>query len=262
VAVADTPVSFAAVARHPRSVVTVHYSARLDLKSVPPRSPARFQDVRTEKRAVHEAALTIAYSASVARALRRPAVVAPIAYPVPAEPLEQPDAPVAACIADWIWPPNAWALRLLLDCWPLVRERLPAASLLLAGPGLAAGHPGQGVTALGPVGSSAEILGRAKVMVFPCPPTTGPKMKVLEALASGRAVVTTAPGLDGLWLDGDSGAVTAVSDARAIAVAAAELLADSERCAQLGRMGRRSIAGHHAPRPAARARIEAWSRLT
>jgi glycosyltransferase involved in cell wall biosynthesis len=127
---------------------------------------------------------------------------------------------------------------------------------------LAAGHPGQGVTALGPVGSSAEILGRAKVMVFPCPPTTGPKMKVLEALASGRAVVTTAPGLDGLWLDGDSGAVTAVSDARAIAVAAAELLADSERCAQLGRMGRRSIAGHHAPRPAARARIEAWSRLT
>jgi len=46
-----------------------------------------------------------------------------------------------------------------------------------------------------------------------------------------------------------------------MAAAVADLLLDPERCAALGRMGRQSISGHHAPRPAARARIEAWSRL-
>ena len=261
VAVADTPVSFAAVAGHPRSVATVHHSAWLDFKSVGPRSPARLQDVRAERRAVRDASLTVAYSARVARALRRPAVAAPIAYPVPPEPLAPGDAPVAACVADWTWPANAWALRKLLECWPVVCERVPAATLVLAGRGLAPGRPGRGITAVGPVASSAEILGGATVVAFPCPPTTGPKVKVLEALASGRAVVTTAPGLEGLWLDGESGAVAVAPDAPAMAAAVADLLLDPERCAALGRMGRQSISGHHAPRPAARARIEAWSRL-
>lgn len=261
VAVAETPVSYAAVAAHRQPVATVHHSAWIDLKAVGPRSPARLQDVRAERRAVGAARLTLAYSRRVAGTVGHGAVVVPIAYPVPDEPLPVPDEPAAACVADWRWPANAVALRLLRECWPLVRARLGPAVLVLAGPGLAAGPLGDGITALGPVASSADVLGGARLVVFPCPPTSGPKVKVIEALASGRPVVTTEAGAEGLCPGADGGVVTTSNDAPALAAAVAELLPDADRIASLGRAGRGAILAGHAPRPAARAHLAAWSRL-
>jgi glycosyltransferase involved in cell wall biosynthesis len=216
--------------------------------------------VRAEARAVARAGTVTAYSDRVAAAVGHGAVVVPIAYPIPPDPLPPAAGAVAACVADWAWPANRFALGVLLRCWPLVRERVPSASLLIAGPGLAPGSLGPGMTSFGPVGSSAEILARACVVVFPCPATSGPKVKVLEALACGRAVVTTAAGIEGLSIGEGSGVATAPPDPASTAAAVIPLLADPGQASVLAREGRRSIAMVHGPRPAARRRVEAWSR--
>jgi glycosyltransferase involved in cell wall biosynthesis len=113
-----------------------------------------------------------------------------------------------------------------------------------------------GVELVGEVRESAELLGQAAVMAFPCPTSSGPKVKVLEALAHGLPVVTTSAGMEGLVVPSGDGAV--ISDRRNFARALAGLLADPERRASLGDSGRAAVARHHSPLAAARARINAF----
>ena len=181
----------------------------------------------------------------------------PIAYPVPAEALPIVDEPVAALLADWSWPPNHRALEWLLAAWPDVRDAVPAARLLLAGRHLERASVGSmaGVETLGAVASSTDVLARAAVIAFPCPPTSGPKVKVLEALAHGVPVVTTQAGVEGLVVEpGDAVAV----DRRHFASGLASLLTEPERRAQMAAGGRRSALAHHDGIPVARARLKAF----
>ena len=72
-------------------------------------------------------------------------------------------------------------------------------------------------------------------------------MKVLEALATGVPVVTTAAGAEGV--DGGDGIVVAEED-DAIAAATARLLADEEERASRGRAARQAFLDRYAPGPA------------
>jgi glycosyltransferase involved in cell wall biosynthesis len=252
VAVADDPLSFAAVARASRNAVTFHYLTRLDVAALRRIALRDLQDLRAERRAARRARVVLAYSERVAARLPGARAV-PIACPVPPEPLPPVEDPVAALLADFRWPPNRASLGRLLACWPEVRARLPAARLLLAGPGLEAVGPGDGVTALGSVRRSVEVLGRAALVAFPAPASSGPKVKVIEALAHGVPVVTTPAGVEGTAAGG--GAVVAAP--HGFAAALADLLADPARRARLGAAGRAAVAAVHAPIPAARARVAA-----
>jgi glycosyltransferase involved in cell wall biosynthesis len=78
---------------------------------------------------------------------------------------------------------------------------------------------------------------------------------VLEALAHGVPVVTTPAGVEGLCLAEDEGAV--VVDGGGFAQALAKLLADPDERRRLGATGRAAMVAHHAPVPAARARVAA-----
>jgi glycosyltransferase involved in cell wall biosynthesis len=164
-------------------------------------------------------------------------------------------------VADWVWPPNKLALDQLLRSWSDVRRRVAGARLLLAGRGLQArvAAPESGVEVLGPVASSAAVLAKAAVVAFPCPPSSGPKIKVLEALAHGIPVVTTAAGVEGL-VGATTGAVVVPPDER-FGQELAALLLDPARRSALGRAGRAAVIAAHAPRPAARARVEACATL-
>jgi hypothetical protein len=256
VALADTPVSFSAVARFPHSAVTFHYLTRLDRGAVGGWSPSDVQDVRNERRAVRRAAGVHALSARVARSLGPRAVAVPIGYPLPAEPVPAVTAPVATMIADWDWPPNRAALATTLAAWPAVRARVPGAELLIAGRGTSSIGTLAGVTVLGPVARVVDVLSRTGVLAFPCPPSSGPKVKVLEALAHGVPVLTTSYGVEGLEVGPDDVAVT-TADAYAADLAA--LLADPERRAGLAEAGRAAAVAGHAPAVAARARVAACS---
>ena len=258
VAIGDDPVSFAAVAGEPSAVLVLHRLTRLDLAARVRRvRPADLQDVRAERWAAQAATAVLAYSPRVAHAAAAPATFVPLALEAPIEPVKPVDAPVAALIGDFRWPPNRWALRRLSEAWPSVRSRVPSARLLLAGRGLE-GWPSrgpEGVDVLGSVGRSVDVLARAAALAFPCPDTSGPKVKVLEAVLHGIPVVTTPAGVEGLVLaDGEGAVVTDLAD---FGAQVAGLLVDPERREKLGQAGRRAGLRSHTPSVAARARVTA-----
>jgi glycosyltransferase involved in cell wall biosynthesis len=263
VVVADDPVSFAAVADHPTSILTVHYSTRLDAVALRDLSPRLVQDVRAERSFARRAAGVVAYSSRVADAVGPHAVPAPIGCPMPASVLPLVDEPVAACLADWTWAPNRRAAGLLLAAWPLVRLEVPGARLVLAGRGSEAFDArALGVEGRGRVADATEVLAEAAVLVFPCPPTSGPKVKVLEAMAVGLPVVTTPAGGEGIaGVDGVPSPPVALAPARPAAFAAAVVrsLRDPARRAAMAADGRALVLSAHAPVACARARIAAWS---
>lgn len=266
VVVADDPVSFAAVVNHRSSILTVHYSTWLDALALRDPAPRALQDVRAERSFARAAGGVVAYSVRVAGALGPRAVPAPIGCPVPGEGAVLPlvDQPVAACVADWTWAPNARAAGLLLATWPLVRIEVPGARLLLAGRGSEAYDARSlGVEGRGRVPDATEVLAEAALLAFPCPPTSGPKVKVLEAMALGVPVVTTAAGVEGVaGVDDVPGAPVAVvsADPDEFAAAMVAVLRDPVRRARMASESRQLVVGAHGPAPCARARVAAWSR--
>ncbi|HUY65146.1 MAG TPA: glycosyltransferase family 4 protein [Acidimicrobiales bacterium] len=259
VVVADHLPSAGAVAGRRRAVVTLHYRALADARSVRQVRPWHLRTAFEEQRAVRRAELVLAYSERVGRHLTRPAHVVPMTCPLPAQAVDPVEEPVAALIADWWWRPNRLALDHLLALWPDVRAVVPTARLLLAGrhfPADAVGHV-PGVEVLGPVPSSVDLLERAAVVAFPCPTSSGPKGKTLEAMAYGVPVLTTPAGMEGIVLGPEGDAM--VVRRSAFAARLASLLQDPEARARLGRIGRQAVADHHSPRAAAQARVAAFS---
>jgi glycosyltransferase involved in cell wall biosynthesis len=101
------------------------------------------------------------------------------------------------------WPPNAEGLRWLLrEVWPRVRDAVPDARLLAVG-----GGPPEDVKRLAAADDRVELPGRvpelepwferASVVVIPILSGAGIRLKVLDALASGRAIVSTTMGAEG-----------------------------------------------------------------
>lgn len=254
VAVADDYQSFPAVEGNARSVMTLHYSSRIDARALRQRPTVmEVQQRRAERHALRGAGLALTYSTRAAADLRSPARYVPIAYPVPDQAVPVVEEPVAGLLADWAWRPNRVALDGLLAIWPAVRSRVPAAQLLLAGRGLDGMAGADGVQYLGPVARRADFLAEIAVVAFPCPTTSGPKVKVLEALAHGVPVVTTPAGAEGLFVGPEDGPV--VAELEQFADALAELLLDPTRRADLAARSRTAVIEGHGPRAAARARV-------
>lgn len=259
VVVADHVFSAAAVTPFPRSVATLHYRTFADALAVRQFKLSYLQTARAERFAGRRAELVLAYSERVGSHLRKRARVVPIAHQPPPDPLPPLDAPVAALMADWSWPPNRRSLTWLLEAWPRVREAVPSAQLLLAGRWLDQMEIGHisGVVKLGEVKNSTDLLQETAVVAFPCPTSSGPKVKVLEALAYGVPVVTTPAGAEGIMVERGQGAV--VVEMHDFADALAKLLVDPERRAGLGDSGRRAVVSNHSPLAAARARLDAFA---
>jgi glycosyltransferase involved in cell wall biosynthesis len=257
IAIADEPTSFAAVERFHPAVLSLHNLTGLDHRALRQFPLKLVQDLRAERRITRNADLVLASSERVAQAAGTRAIAVPIAIDAAESPLPLVDEPVAGLIASWHWPPNRMALRWLLDAWPEVRERVPAAQLLLAGRGLAdvAGIAGDGITTIGAVASSADFLERIAVFAFPCPPSSGPKVKVLDALGYGMPVVTTEAGAEGLAAAAREG--TVVASRRMFARALAEVLVDPARRVEMAKRGRAGVLNAHTPGAAARARVAA-----
>lgn len=250
-AVADDPLSAAALPSG--GVATLHYVTAYDVAALGVRpSPRHLQDVRAERRL--RGTPVLAYSDRVADWVGGTAV--PVAVPVPDAPLPPVEQPVAAVVADWRWAPNRTALGRLLRSWPAVRAAVPGACLLVAGRGDAGVGRLPGVDVLGEVPHLVDVLARAAVLAFPCPDSSGPKVKVLEAAAHGVDVVTTTAGAEGVATD-----ALVVSDAAGFEAALVAALRDPAARADRSRQARADVLAVHAPRPAARARQAALQAL-
>lgn len=144
------------------------------------------------------------------------------------------------------YPPNAEAAIWLVEAvLPLLRRTRPKVTLTVAGrgapPAVDALAAVSGVRVAGWVPDLAEAYAEAAVVVAPLRSGGGTKLKVVEAMAAGRPLVTTSVGAEGL--DVVSGQHLLVADdAAEFAEAVAGLLADPGRAGRIGAAGRRLAA--------------------
>jgi len=151
------------------------------------------------------------------------------------------DAPIVAFVGRGDDPRKNLALA--LEALPLLRRRVPGASLRIIGPNSVS--PRDGVESLGEVASVAEPLRAASLLLLPSR-QEGFGIAAAEALASGVPVVATpCGGPEELLRASGGGRVTAGFDPSELAGAAADLLADRETLLQMRHAGREYVVREH-----------------
>ena len=153
-------------------------------------------------------------------------------------------------------PPNRdaahWLAREIL---PAVLERAPGARLRIVG----SGPPPEVLALAGPrvevVADAPSVLPHteaAAVVMAPVRTGGGMRMKVLQAMAAGKAVVTTPRGTEGYTGFGEDPPLAVGESGEEIAAATAALLEDDAARRRLGERARGFAERHHSP--------EAWAR--
>jgi glycosyltransferase involved in cell wall biosynthesis len=147
--------------------------------------------------------------------------------------------------------PNRDAARwLATEIAPAVRASRPEAAFRLLGsspPPSVVALAGPGVDVIADPRSVESEVAEAAVVVAPVRTGGGMRMKVLQALAAGRAVVTTSRGTEGFDCFAESPPLVVADDAASFADAIAALLADDERRAELGAAAREFAERHYSP---------------
>jgi len=152
-------------------------------------------------------------------------------------------------------PPNRdAALWLGREILPVVRERAPGARLRIVGsapPPEVRALAGDSVEVIADAPSVVPHLEEAAVVMAPVRTGGGMRMKVLQAMAAGKAVVTTSRGTEGYTGFGEEPPLAVADSEEEIAAATAALLADDEERRRLGERARGFAERHHSP--------EAWA---
>ncbi len=149
------------------------------------------------------------------------------------------------------WMPNRLGVEWLVrEVWPAVR---PGTRLLLAGRRFpedlrAEAECLPGVEVVGEVEDPWSILGGAGIAVIPVASGSGMRIKAVEAMAAGRAVVTTPVGIEGIPAVHQRHVFVA-ADAVGFAAGINRLLAEPDLARSLGDAGRDLIALHYANGP-------------
>ena len=143
------------------------------------------------------------------------------------------------------WYPNEDAILHFIDAvLPRVRTEVPAATLTVVGrnpaPRLHSAAARAGVRVTGTVDDVRPFVDAAAVYVAPLRVGGGTRLKIFEALAMGKAVVSTTIGAEGLPLRPDEHVVLA-DDPREFARAVVSLLRDPARRRAIGTAARRFV---------------------
>ena len=140
------------------------------------------------------------------------------------------------------------ALWLGKEIMPLLRMRHPGVRLTIVGsypPNEVRALSSGDITVTGRVPKVETYLERAAVVLAPIRMGGGMRLKVLQAMALGRAVVTTPLGAQGLATDTHQPPLVLGSDADELANATAHLLASETDRRALGQRARDFVARHH-----------------
>ncbi|MCU0650437.1 MAG: glycosyltransferase family 4 protein [Gemmatimonadaceae bacterium] len=144
--------------------------------------------------------------------------------------------------------PNQQGLRWFLErVFPLVRRRVPNARLVAAGaspPKWLRKRAEEHVLVTGAVEDMRPFLARARVTIAPLLTGGGTRVKILEANAVGRPVVSTAIGAEGLGVrDGDS--ILLADDPEQFAHHVIAVLSDDALARRLSVAGRAYVTQNH-----------------
>jgi polysaccharide biosynthesis protein PslH len=137
--------------------------------------------------------------------------------------------------------PNEDGLTFFLDAvWPLIKRRHPAVRLLIVGPAPPASllrRASDDVVITGMVDDVRPYLARATAIVAPLRIGGGTRLKILEALAMGKATVSTTIGAEGLDVT-DGRELLLADTAPAFAEQVGRLIEDEALARRLGAAGR------------------------
>jgi glycosyltransferase involved in cell wall biosynthesis len=143
------------------------------------------------------------------------------------------------------WPPHVHGMKwFLCNVFPLIRRRVPDVKLKLIGkipPGFqryAASFPG--VIPIGYVEDVRPHVARAAVYVVPLLAGGGIRLKLLEAFAMGKAVVTTSVGTEGIKANHDEHLLIADTP-DLFATSVIRLLASPSTRSELGKKARHLV---------------------
>jgi len=133
-------------------------------------------------------------------------------------------------------------LQVLLEAWPTVREQLPDAELVIAGPGEVEAPDGARVLGLVPERDKPSVYAAADV--YCAPNTHGESFGIvlIEAMAAGTPVVASdLEAFRRVLDDGEAGVLFPVGDGTALAGELVALLNDPERRRLLAAKGSRVV---------------------
>ena len=169
-------------------------------------------------------------------------VVVPNAVECPIQAPAIPAEPTLLFLGKYNYEPNVQAAeRLVRRIWPIVQQARPDARLLLAGGGIErlprASRPPAGVEYLGFVPDLDALYARTRVVCCPLDVAGGTRLKLIEAAAYARPMVSTRVGAEGLAFRSETEVLLRDDDA-SFATSCIELLRDDARCEQLGSAAR------------------------
>lgn len=155
------------------------------------------------------------------------------------------DDPVLLFTGTMDYYPNTEAVTTFAQqVWPLVRARAPAAQFYIVGknpsPAVQALAADPSIVVTGYVDDTRDYYRRASVFVAPIRIAGGTRLKILEAMAMGRPVVSTSVGAEGIAVSPGENIVLADEPAT-FADAVVTLLGDPAGRARLAAAGRRLV---------------------
>jgi len=146
-------------------------------------------------------------------------------------------------IGSYVYEPNKNAVEFFLDkIWHLIKKKVPQAHLIIAG-----SYPERikhfsqnptGVEFTGFVDDLKKIYKSSRIICCPILTGGGTRVKIIEAAAYEKPIVTTTIGLEGIKMS-DGKEVLIRDDAESFANACVQLLKDRSLCIQLGKAARK-----------------------
>ena len=146
------------------------------------------------------------------------------------------------------WMPNEEGIRWLVhEAWPLIHREFPEVKLYLAGrmmpewlTRLRAPH----VEVIGEVPDALEFIRSKAVMLVPLFSGSGIRIKIIEGMALGKAIISTSIGAEGIhYTDGED--ILIADDAEGFREAIRKCFASKEFCNGLGEKARKLILQEH-----------------
>jgi glycosyltransferase involved in cell wall biosynthesis len=212
---------------------------------------------RHERIACSHSAMTVAVSKQDRESLRALCTHAPIqtiptgvdtAYFVPG-PAIAPLSQELVFSGSMDWHPNDDAMRYFIDeVLPMIRQQKPGVTLTVVGrnpPLWLRNLPADcGVNVTGTVADIRPWIEKAAVFIVPLRIGGGTRLKIFEALAMGKAVVSTTIGAEGLPLE-ENVQIKRADTAQRFAGQVLALLDDPAACQRLGNAGRRLMEAHY-----------------
>ncbi|MEQ1885802.1 MAG: glycosyltransferase [Bryobacteraceae bacterium] len=143
------------------------------------------------------------------------------------------------------WAPNEDCVQYFArDIWPLVRTQAPESAFWAVGrrpsETLRALHDGRSIHITGTVDDIRPYLQRAQVYLVPMRSGSGTRLKIFEAMAAGKAVVSTTIGAEGLPVTHGENILLADTP-QEFAAAAVRVMNDAGLRKTLGRNARRLV---------------------